>query len=163
MFKQLCSVGALLLFLHPAPVSAQLAEARELTLAAAKSMATAAAIEAERNEWSVVIAVVDAGGHLLYLERMDGVATGIVEIALGKARTAAAFGAPTLAFSEMLNAGRLQFLAVDGAIPIEGGVPIRVEGRVIGAIGVSGVTAEQDGIIAEAGVEALSTELEATR
>jgi glc operon protein GlcG len=163
MLKYLCSVGALILLLHPASGSAQLAEAPQLTLSAAKSMATAAAVEAEANEWAVVITVVDAGGHLLYLERMDGVATGIVDIALGKARTAAAFGAPTLAFSEMLNAGRLQFLAVDGAIPIEGGVPIRVEGRVIGAIGVSGVTAEQDGIIAAAGVEALSTEREGAR
>ncbi len=128
---------------------------RALTLEAAKKIAAAAEAEAIKNNWRVVIAVVDDGGHLLYLQRLDGTQTGSIEVAIQKARTAVAFKRPSKAFSDLVGEGRLVMLALPGATPIEGGVPLSVDGQMVGAIGVSGVTSVQDGQIAKAGADVL--------
>jgi len=132
-----------------------LATKKALTLDAAKKIAAAAEAEAIKNNWPVVIAVVDDGGHLLYLQRLDGTQIGSVEVAMQKARTAIAFKRPSKAFSDMVTEGRMVMLALPGAIPIEGGVPLVADGQIIGAIGVSGVTSAQDGQIAKAGADIL--------
>jgi len=138
------------------PAEAQILDSQELSLQAVKAVASAAAAEARANNWNVVIAIVDAGGHLLYLERMDGVQTGSVQVATDKAKSAAAFRRPTLAFHEGVASGNLILLGLSGAVPVEGGVPLMSpEGHLLGAIGVSGVTAQQDGIIAGAGSRVL--------
>jgi glc operon protein GlcG len=134
---------------------AQLADKKALTLTVAKQIAAAAAAEAEKNNWNVVIAIVDDGGHLMYLERRDETQTGSIEVALQKARSATSFKRPTKALEDALMGGRTVLLSLPGAMPIEGGVPIALDGKVLGAIGVSGVTAQQDGQIAKAGVDAL--------
>lgn len=126
-----------------------------LTLEAAKQIATAAEKFARKQGWNVVIAIVDDGGHLIYLARMDGTQIGSVEVAQAKARTALAFKRPTKIWSEALKGGRMQILGLPGATPIEGGLPLVVKGEFLGAIGVSGVTSEQDGEIALAGIAAL--------
>ena len=133
---------------------AQLATKKALTLEAAKKMAAAAEAEATKNKWNVVIAVVDDGGHLLYLQRIDGTQTGSIEVAIGKARTAMAFKRPTKVFDELAKT-RPSILSLGDVALLEGGVPITVDGQVIGAVGVSGVTSQQDAQIAEAGVAAL--------
>ncbi|NNM83570.1 MAG: heme-binding protein [Burkholderiales bacterium] len=125
-----------------------------LTLDQAKKIAAAARLEAESNGWPVVIAIVDDGGHLLYLERADGTQFGSVEIAIAKARSAIAMKRPTKEWESRIAAGRLGILALPEMIPVEGGVPIAIEGDMVGAIGVSGVTSIQDGQIAAAGVAA---------
>jgi uncharacterized protein GlcG (DUF336 family) len=126
-----------------------------LTLAQAREIIAAAEAEAIRNEWRVVIAVVDDGGHALALARLDGAQFGSVEIALAKARAAVAFKRPTRAWDEVLTGGRLAVLAMPGVLPAEGGVPLAIDGQIVGAIGVSGVTSPQDGQVAAAGVRAL--------
>ena len=112
--------------------------------------------EATRNRWSVVIAIVDDGGNLLLLERMDGTQLGSVEVAQAKARSAVLFRRPTKVFSDRLAEGGTALLSLPGALPIEGGVPLAVNDTVVGAIGVSGVTSQQDGQIAQAGVDAFA-------
>ena len=126
-----------------------------LNLAAAKQIAAAAEAEARKNSWNVVIAIVDDGGHLIYLQRMDDTQYASVEVAPGKARTAIAFKRPSKVFQDAIASGRHMVLGLP-VIPLEGGLPLTVEGKMIGAIGVSGVTAEQDGVVAKAGVEALA-------
>lgn len=144
--------GALLPAAH-----AQMLEKKALSLAAAKKVAAAAEAEAVANKWNVVIAVVDEGGQLLYLQRMDGTQYGSVDVAIRKARTSSAFKRATKVFEEaVMSGGRTTLLALDGAMPLEGGLPLYFEGQVIGAIGVSGVTSVQDGQIAKAGSDALS-------
>ncbi|MBL9213531.1 MAG: heme-binding protein [Opitutaceae bacterium] len=128
-----------------------------IALAEAKRVLAAAQAEAAKNKWNVVIAVVDAGGHLVALERMDSTQYGSVVVAQEKARTAAAFRRSSKVFQDGVAAGGegLRMLALPGALPIEGGLPLVVGGKVVGAIGVSGVTSAQDGQIAAAGVAAL--------
>ena len=126
-----------------------------LTLEAAKQIATAAEKFARKKGWTVVIAIVDDGGHLIYLARMDDTQIGSIDVAQAKARTALAFKRPTKIWSEGLKGGRMQILGLPGATPIEGGLPLVLKGEFLGAIGVSGVTSEQDGEIAQAGVAAL--------
>lgn len=132
-----------------------------LTLEVARKVALAAEQHARSNGWNVCIAIVDDGGHLIYFQRMDGVQTGSVLVSQRKAQTAAAFKRPTKAFEEQVAGGRNALLGLPGAVPLEGGLPLVVDGQVIGAIGVSGVTAQQDGQIAQAGVEALPAILRA--
>lgn len=127
-----------------------------LTLDAATRVAAAAQAEATTNGWEVVIAVVDAGGHLVLLRRMDGAQLGSVAVAQEKAKSAVLFRRPTKAFADAMAAGRTAILGLPGAIAIEGGVPLIVGAQVVGAVGVSGVTAVQDGQIAEAGARALA-------
>jgi glc operon protein GlcG len=112
--------------------------------------------EAVRNQWAVTIAVADDGGHPLALERLDGCPQISAYIALGKARSAALGRRETKLYEEMINAGRMSFLSVPLESMLEGGVPIIIDGQVIGAVGVSGVKAEQDGQIAKAGIAVLS-------
>ncbi|MCE9550701.1 MAG: heme-binding protein [Betaproteobacteria bacterium] len=126
-----------------------------LTLDDAKKIATAAEAEALRNSWRVVIAIVDDGGHLLYLQRNHDTQFGSVEIAIQKARAAVAFQRPTKVTEDAVLGGRLIHLALPGALPAEGGVPIMHENQIIGGIGVSGVRSFEDGQIAQAGIAAL--------
>ena len=132
------------------------AQGSPLTLAAATRIADAAQAEASRNQWNVVIAVLDGGGHLVHLRRMDGAQLGSVEVAQDKARSAVLFRRPTKAFADAVASGRVGVLRLAGAMPIEGGIPLLVGDQVVGAIGVSGVTSEQDGQVAQAGARALS-------
>ena len=126
-----------------------------LTLDDAKKIAAAAEAEAQRNSWRVVIAIVDDGGHLLYLQRNHGTQFGSVEIAIQKARAAVAFQRPTKVTEDAVLGGRLIHLALPGALPAEGGVPIMHDNQIIGGLGISGVRSSEDGQIAQAGVAAL--------
>jgi len=141
-------------------LSAQVADlpyGAPIPLAEAKRAIAAAQAEAVKNKWNVAVAVVDNGGHLVAFERFDTTQTGSVEISLEKARTAAAFRRPTKMFQDTVAAGGegLRVLKAPGVLPIEGGIPLIVGGKIVGAIGVSGVTSAQDGQIAAAGVAAL--------
>jgi uncharacterized protein GlcG (DUF336 family) len=127
-----------------------------LTLEAATRIADAAQAEATRNKWNVVIAVLDGAAHLVHLRRIDGTQLGSIVVAEEKAKSAVLFLRPTKAFADAVASGRTGVLRLSGAIPIEGGIPLLVGDQVVGAIGVSGVTAEQDGQIAQAGVKAFS-------
>jgi len=127
-----------------------------LTLENAKRVAAAAEAEAQSNDWRVVIAVVDDGGHLLYLQRSHDTQFGSVETAIQKAHAAVAFQRPTKASEDAVLSGRLIHLALPGVIPAEGGVPLLIEGVVVGGLGISGVRSFQDGQIAAAGVAALA-------
>lgn len=139
----------------PASSRAELPTKRSLNLDAARQIATAAAKHAGDNQWNVCIAIVDEGGHLIYFERMDGTQYASVQVSQRKAQTAIGFKRPTKVFEDGVAGGRNALLALPGAVPLTGGLPLVVEGQMIGAIGVSGVTADQDGMIAQAGVEAL--------
>jgi glc operon protein GlcG len=122
----------------------------------AKIAAAGAIAEATKNNWKMAIAVVDTGGHLVYFEKMNDTQTGSVELAIEKARTAALFRRPTKVFEDGVAAGGegLRLLRLTGAIPIDGGVPILVDGKLIGAVGVSGGSGAQDGQVATAGAKA---------
>ena len=126
-----------------------------LSLDDAKRVAAAARVEAEKNGWAVVIAVVDDGGHLMYLERLDGCQKASSRIAEKKARTAILFKRPSKAIEDVVMEGRSVMMGLPGAVPLEGGVPLVKDGAFLGAIGVSGVQSFQDGVIARAGVAAL--------
>lgn len=132
-----------------------LATKKVLTLDAAKQIAAAAHEEARKNHWTMAICIVDDGAHLLYLERMDGTQIASVIVAQDKAATAVRFKRPTKALEEVVAGGRLVAMKLAGATPIEGGLPIVVEGEVIGGIGVSGATSPQDGQVAAAGLAVL--------
>jgi glc operon protein GlcG len=137
-------------------VEAQVAEKRALTLAAARKIAFAAEAEALRNNWQGVIAVVDDGGWLILLERMDQAATlAGVELAAGKARTAALFRKPSEVLEDAINSGRIAATTAP-FVEMKGALPIVMDGQVIGAIGVSADTPEHDVQIAKAGLTALS-------
>jgi glc operon protein GlcG len=128
-----------------------------IELAQARKMVAAAEAEAVKNKWPVAIAIVDGSGHLVAFDRLDGTQLGSIEVALQKAKCAAMFRRSTKVFEEALEKGGvgLRVLKAPHIIPIEGGLPIVVDGKVIGAIGVSGVTSEQDGKVAQAGLDAL--------
>jgi len=143
------------LLLSGATALAQLPTKPVLTLEAAKKLAAAAEEEAVKNKWNIVIAIVDDGGNLLYLQRLDGTQTGSIEVALQKAKTAVHFKRPSKALEDAVTGGRTVVLAL-GAMPIEGGLPLMVDDKLIGAIGVSGATAQQDGQVAKAGADALA-------
>jgi uncharacterized protein GlcG (DUF336 family) len=123
----------------------------------AKIVAAASIAEAQQNKLKDAIAIVDTGGYLVYFEKMQDTQTGSIDVAIEKARTAALFRRPTKVFEEGVAAGGegLRLLRLTGAIPIDGGVPIIVDGKLIGAVGVSGGTGAQDGQVAKAGSNAL--------
>jgi uncharacterized protein GlcG (DUF336 family) len=122
-----------------------------------KRVARAAEAEAEKNKWAVVIAVCDDGGHLLWLQRMDGAAPISSEIAPAKARTAALGRRASKIYEDMINGGRVSFLSAPAlAGMLEGGEPIVIDGHVVGAVGVSGVKSAEDAQIARAGIAALT-------
>lgn len=127
-----------------------------LTLEAAKLMAAAAEAAAAKNGWRVVIAVVDDGGHALLVQRIDGTQSSSVPTAMGKARSAVAYKRPTRILEEMINQGRYSFLSAGGdPVALQGGLPIEIDGQLLGGIGVSGVKASDDEIVAQAGLDAL--------
>ena len=120
-----------------------------------KSSAAASEAEARRNNWPVVIAIVDDGGHLVHLLRLDNTQFGSIEVAIQKARAAIAFRRPTKVWEEHVADGRVRYLGLPGTLPIEGGLPIVVKGQFIGAVGVSGVRSNEDAQIAQAGLDAV--------
>ncbi len=137
------------------PAAAQTADRKIITLDGAKAILAAAEAEATKNKWTVAIAVVDESGNLIAFHRIDDTQMGSIDIAIGKARTAARMKRPTKALEDAVAGGRTVMLAVDGITPLEGGVPVMLDGRVIGAVGVSGVTSQQDAQVAAAGAAAL--------
>jgi glc operon protein GlcG len=128
-----------------------------ITLEQAKKVMAGAEAEAKKNSWNVVMVVLDSGGNLVMLQRMDGAQFGSIEVAKDKAYSAVAFRRPTKAFDDALAQGgaNLRILRVPGASPLEGGIPIVVDGKLIGAVGVSGVTSAQDAQIGKAGIDNL--------
>jgi glc operon protein GlcG len=124
---------------------------------AAKKVAAAAIAEARKNNWAMAVAVVDTGGFLVYFERMQDTQVGSVELAVEKAKTAALFRRPTKSFQDTVAGGGegLRILRLTGAIPVEGGIPIIVGGKLIGAVGASGGSSDQDGRTAQAGSAAM--------
>jgi uncharacterized protein GlcG (DUF336 family) len=131
---------------------------RSITLAEAKKAAAAALAPAKDNGWAVVAAIVDPGGHLVYLEKLDETQVGSVVVAEQKARSAALFKRPTKMLQDVLARGGdgLRVLRLQGAIPVEGGVPLLVAGALVGALGISGGSSAEDEVCAEAGAKALS-------
>ena len=129
-----------------------------ISLELAKKVASAAQAEARKNDWGIVVSIVDYGGDLVLLERMDNAQLGSVAVSQDKAKSAVEFRRPTKAFQDNLAAGGegLRMLKVQGAIPVEGGLPILVDGKVIGGIGISGATSAQDGQMAQAGLAAVA-------
>jgi len=128
-----------------------------INLENAKKAAAAAVTEARKNNWTMAVAVIDPGGDLVYFEKMDGTQTGSVNVAIGKARSAALYKRPTKVWQDIVAGGGagLRILGLEGAVPIGGGVPLVMDGKIVGAIGLSGGTADQDDQCARAGADAL--------
>jgi glc operon protein GlcG len=143
--------------------AAQTRTKRVISLAAADRIAAAAEAEARKRGSTVVIVVVDDGGYPIVLRRLDDTQVASVDVGIGKARTAAIFRRPSGVFEEQIRAGRLATLVLPGSTPLQGGVPLLFEGKVIGAIGVSGNTPQEDEEIALVGAAAAETALKAGR
>ncbi|HKF69783.1 MAG TPA: heme-binding protein [Vicinamibacterales bacterium] len=143
--------------LAAAPAFAQLPNpyGASITLDQAKKIATLSVAEAAKNNWKMAIAIVDVAGDLVYFEKMDGTQVASVSIAQDKARSAVRFKRPTKAMQDVLAQGGagVRFLALQGAVPVEGGLPIVMDGKIVGAIGASGGTSDQDGLTAKAGAD----------
>ena len=135
---------------------AQLPTKQVLTLDTAKKVAAAAEAEAKKRGATVVIAVVDDGGYLLVLERLDDTQVASVDVGIAKARTAAIFRRPSGVFDDQVKNGRIAALALPGAVALKGGVPIVVDGKVIGAVGVSGNSPQEDEDIARAAADSVA-------
>jgi glc operon protein GlcG len=128
-----------------------------ITADAARKIAAAAIAEAGKNKWAMAVAIVDTAGYLVYFERMPDTQLGSVDISIEKAKSAALFRRPTKSFQDTVAAGGegLRILRLTGAVPVEGGIPLIVNGKLIGAVGASGGSSDQDGRTAQAGVAAL--------
>jgi uncharacterized protein GlcG (DUF336 family) len=126
-----------------------------INLENAKKAAEPALAEARKNNWTVAVAIVNPAGILIYYEKMDGTQHGSAQVAIGKARSAALYKRPTKAFQDALAAGGegWRILGLEGAVPVEGGIPLLLDGKIVGAIGVSGATSAQDGQCAKAGAD----------
>ncbi len=150
--------GALILGMSIGGAVAQqrLPYGQAVNLETARKVAVASAAEAKKNNWNVAIAIVDNHGFLVYYEMMDDTQTSSATIAVEKAKTAAMFRRPSKEFEDNIAAGRVAVLGLPGATPIDGGLPLVVGGKIIGAVGVSGVTSAQDAQIAKAGAEVLA-------
>jgi glc operon protein GlcG len=152
-------VGALVLALTAVRVSAQLPNpyGPPITGDTAKKAAAAALAEARKNSWNMAVAVVDPAGDLVYFEKLDGTQAASVTIAVEKARASARFKRPTKQLQDTVAAGGegLRILGLPGAVPVDGGVPILIDGKIVGAIGMSGGTSAQDGQCAAAGAAAV--------
>jgi glc operon protein GlcG len=146
-----CGMGA-------TTASAQFVEKKTLSLAAAKKMAAAAEAEATKNNWTMVISVLDDGGNLLLLERMDGTQLGSIEVSQGKARTALQFKRPSKAFQDLIDKDQQHLITLGHITGVQGGLPIMAEGKVVGSIGASGGTSAQDEQCAQAGLNALGAQ-----
>jgi glc operon protein GlcG len=151
------SLAVLLSMLAPAGARAQLPNGygQGIAIETARKVATAALAEGKKNGWTVAVAIVDTAGDLVFFERMDNTQSGSMVVAQDKARTAARFKRPTKAFEDALVGGRQAILSLPGVTPLEGGIPIVVDGKIVGAVGVSGATSPQDGVCAQAGIDAL--------
>ncbi|MEO7647085.1 MAG: heme-binding protein [Gemmatimonadaceae bacterium] len=151
-------VIALFLCASSAHAQSSLPYGAPISLDDAKRVAIPAIAEARKNNWNVAVAIVDYSGNLVYYEKMDGTQLGSVNVSIAKARSAALFKRPTKAFQDVVAAGGegLRVLRLEGAVPLEGGVPIIIAGMIVGAIGVSGVSSQQDGQVAMAGVNAVN-------
>ena len=123
----------------------------------AKKAAAAAIAEARKNNWNMAVAVVDPNGTLVYYEKMDNTQLGSANVAIDKARSAALFKRPTKAFQDVVGAGGegMRILRLQGAVPLEGGIPLVMDGKIVGAIGVSGATSAQDAQCAKAGADTI--------
>jgi glc operon protein GlcG len=126
-----------------------------ITLEDAKKAMAAAEAEARKNNWNVAIAILDAGGNLILFQKIDDTQLGSINVAIGKAKTAVNFKRPTKALEEMIAGGRQVFLAVEGITPLQGGLPVILDGKLIGAVGVSGVMSSQDEQVAQVAVNVL--------
>ena len=155
-----CLVVVALLFSSIGTLHAQLLEKKVLTLEAADKIAAAAEAEAKRRNATVVIVVVDDGGYPLVLKRLNNTQVASVEVGIGKARTAAIFRRPSKEFEEQIKNGRVASLVLPGATPLQGGLPLVADGKVVGAIGVSGNTPQEDEDIAKAGAAAFDAAME---
>ena len=157
ILKSICLLAAVIGGFCASPAHAQLPTKKTLSLEAAKKLAAIAEAEAAKNKWTMVITIVDDGGNLVYLAKMDGTQIGSIDVAIKKARTSIRFKRPTKAFEDaVLKDGRSVIMTLPDAIAVEGGLPLVVDGVPIGAIGVSGATSAQDGIVAKAAADALS-------
>ena len=132
-----------------------LADKKALTLSVAKRIAAAAEQEAIKNNWNIFIAIVDDGGNLMFLERMDDSQLASQEVSVQKARCALLFKRPTKALEDAVTGGRTVMMTLPNIVPVEGGIPLMAYGKIVGAIGISGVTSPQDGIVAKAGADEL--------
>ena len=141
----------------PAAPSGNIPYGLSISPESAKKLAAAAIAEARKNNLAMAVAIVDTGGYLVYFERMDDTQVGSVEVAIGKAKSAVLFRRPTKVFQDAVAGGGagLRMLGLTGAVPVEGGIPLVADGKVIGAIGASGGTSDQDGHTAQAGAAAL--------
>ena len=151
---QRLACGAVLALAVATTVSAQTLDKKVLSFEAATKIAAAAEAAARARGVGVVVAVVDDGGHLILLHRLDEAQVASVNVGIGKARTAAIYRRPSREFEEQIKAGRVAALALADSTPLQGGIPIRLNGKVIGAIGVSGDTPQVDEAIAIAGASA---------
>lgn len=133
-----------------------LATKKCLTLDLAKRIAAAANAECVKNGWKMFIAIIDDGGNLMYLERMDGAQLGSQQVSVEKGRSALLFKRPTKALEDAVASGRVVVMKLANAIPVEGGLPLVVDGEFVGAIGISGGTSPEDGVVAQAGVDELA-------
>lgn len=134
---------------------ANLADKKALTLTAARAIVAAAEAEARKHNLNVTMTVVDDGGHLLHLARMDETGLASVEVSIAKARAAVLFKRPTKFWEDAYASGKTHLATLPGVLPIEGGVPLMAEGKLVGALGVSGASSAQDGQVAAAGAAAL--------
>ena len=137
-----------------------LADKKALTLAVAKRIAAAAEEAANKNNWNMFIAIVDDGGNLMYLERMDDSQLASLDVSIAKARCALLFKRPTKAMEDAVAGGRTVVMTLPNAVPVEGGLPLMAYGKIVGAIGISGATSPQDGIVAKAGADELEKVLQ---
>ena len=141
----------------PAPAQAPSPYGANVSLENAKKVAAPALAEAEKNHWNMAVAIVDTSGNLVYYEKMDNTQLGSANVAIDKARCAALFKRPTKAFQDTLAAGGdgLRVLTLKGVVAVEGGIPLVMDGKIVGAIGVSGATSAQDAQCAKAGADVL--------
>jgi glc operon protein GlcG len=128
-----------------------------ISLESAKKAGASALAEAAKNNWNMAVAIVDPAGNLIYYEKMDNTQLGSANVAIDKARSAALFKRPTKAFQDALATGGdgMRVLRLQGAVPVEGGIPLVMDGKIVGAIGVSGATSAQDAQCAKAGADTI--------
>ena len=157
MFRKLGFAAALALVATSAAAQLPNPYGTSINVETARKIAAASAAEAAKNSFKMAIAIVDISGDLVYFEKMDGTQAASVAIAQDKARSAARFKRPTKVFQDGLAAGGvgLRLLALQGAVPVEGGLPLVMDGKIVGAVGASGGTSEQDGQTAKAGADSV--------
>jgi uncharacterized protein GlcG (DUF336 family) len=159
VYARLYGIGVAVLaaVLVAGTANGELLTKKSLSLEDAKKAGAAAAAEVKKNNWKMAIAIVDDGGHLIYFERIDETQVGSIDVAIGKARTALAFKRPTKALEDAINAGQNNaILSFPNVLPREGGIPFVVDGKVVGAVGVSGGKSSEDAQVAKAAIDALA-------